>query len=133
MAGGLVGVTIMSVILAMIEVEARYVIGIFDAIARFARVPGEPAIGFVLYALVGIVVWPLLFLSLKPYVPLELDPAEAGMLFGAGLWVPFAVIGRGDMAGGLLLLYLSFTLVAHLAYGFSLGAVYAHLADVRPE
>ena len=123
--GGVVGTAVMSVVLAMIEVEARYAIGIFEAIARFARVPGEPALGFLIYVLVGTLAWPLLFLSLEEYVPLDLDPAVAGMLMGTVLWFAFAIIGRGDMGGPLLLVYLSFTLLAHLAYGFALGAVYA--------
>ncbi len=126
--GGAVGTAVMSMVLAMIEVEARYAIGIFEAIARFARVPGEPALGFVIYALVGTVAWPLLFLSLEQYVPLDLDPAVAGMLMGTVLWTAFAFIGRGDIGGPLLLVYLSFTLLAHLAYGFTLGAVYARFA-----
>lgn len=126
--GGAVGTTVMSVVLAMVEVEARYAIGVFDAIARFVRVPGNPALGFLIYALVGTLVWPLLFLSLESYVPLDLDPAVAGMVMGSVLWFPFAVVGRGDMAGPLLLVYLAFTLLAHLAYGFTLGAVYARLS-----
>lgn len=131
--GGAVGTAVMSVVLAMIEVEARYAIGIFEAIARFARVPGEPALGFLVYALVGTVAWPLLFLSLKQYVPLGLDPAVAGMLMGTALWIAFAIIGRGDMGGPLLLVYLTFTLLAHLAYGFVLGAVYARFSgDTGP-
>lgn len=126
--GGAVGTAVMSVVLAMVEVEARYALGIFDAIARFARVPGEPTLGFLVYVLVGVLVWPLLFLSLEQYVPLDLDPAVAGMLMGAVLWLAFAVIGRGDMSGPQLLVYLTFTLLAHLAYGFTLGAVYARFS-----
>lgn len=127
--GGAVGTAVMSVVLAMIEVEARYAIGIFEAIARFVRVPGNPALGFVIYALAGTFAWPLLFLSLEQYVPLDLDPAVAGMLMGTVLWFAFAFIGRGDISGSLLLVYLPFTLLAHLAYGFTLGAVYARFAD----
>lgn len=126
-AGG-VGTAVMSVILVMIEVEARYAVGIFEAIARFARVPGEPFLGFLVYAAVGTVAWPLLFLSLEPYVPAQLDPAVAGMGLGTLLWVAFAVIGRGDAGGAVLLIYLTFTLLAHLAYGFTLGAVFARLS-----
>jgi hypothetical protein len=127
--GGAVGTAVMSVILVIIEVEARYAIGIFEAIARFMRVPAEPVLGFLIYALLGTVAWPLLFLSLEPYVPATLDPAVAGMGLGALLWVAFAVIGRGGMGPALLLLYLTFTLAAHLAYGFTLGAVYAQLSE----
>lgn len=130
--GGAVGTAVMSVILAMVEVEARYAIGIFAAIARFVRVPGNPTLGFFVYAFVGTVVWPLLFLSLERYVPLDLDPAVAGMLMGVVLWFGFAAIGSSGMAGPLLLVYLTFTLLAHLAYGFTLGAVYARFADHSP-
>lgn len=125
--GGGVGTAVMSAILVMIEVEARYAIGIFDAIARFARVPGQPFLGFVIYAAVGTIAWPLLFLSLESYVPARLDPAVAGMGFGSLLWIAFVTIGRGAMSGPLLLIYLSFTLLAHLAYGFTLGAVFVRL------
>jgi hypothetical protein len=127
--GGAVGTAVLSVVLAMLEVEARYAIDIFGAIARFVRVPGNPALGFAIYAFVGTVVWPLLFLSLERYVPLDLDPAIAGMLLGSVLWFAFAFIGKGEMNTGLLLVYLTFTWVAHLAYGFSMGAVYAPLSD----
>lgn len=126
--GGAVGTAIMSLVLAMIEIEARYAIGIFEAIARFMRVPDNPALGFVIYVLVGTFVWPLLFLSLEAYVPLDLDPAIAGMLMGTVLWIAFAIIGEEGIGGALLLVYLSFTLLAHLAYGFAMGAVYARFA-----
>lgn len=126
-AAGGVATAVMSLALAMFEVEARYAIGIFEAIARFVRVPGNLFIGFVLYAVVGTIAWPLLFVSLKPYVPFDLDPAVAGMLLAVPLWVAFATVGHGSSQGTLLLLYLAFTLLAHLAYGFTLGAVYASL------
>jgi hypothetical protein len=130
-AGGLVGTTVMSVMLAVMEVEARGAMGLFAAIARFVRVPGNQFLGFSLYALVGIVVWPLLFLGLEQYLAVESDPAVRGMLMGALLWLGFAVVGRGEIAGVLLAVYLVFTLLAHLAYGFTMGAVYARLSRVE--
>ena len=127
--GGAVATMVMSAALAIFEVQTRYAIGIFAAIARFVRVPDNLFFGFVVYALVGTVAWPLLFVSLKPYVPLDLDPAVAGMLFALPLWVAFAVVGHGDIGGALTVLFVGFTLIAHLVYGFVLGAVYASLAD----
>lgn len=124
---GAVATVVMSLALAIFEVEARFALGIFAAIARFARVPGHLFLGFAVYALVGTVAWPLLFVSLEPYVPLDLDPAAAGMFLAIPLWAAFAVVGRGDNEGAILLLYAVFTLLAHLAYGFTLGAVYARL------
>lgn len=127
--GGVVGTAAMSVVLAIVEVETRHALGVFDAIARFVRAPGDPMLGFAIYALVGTFVWPLLFLSLERYVPLALDPAVAGMLMGAVLWLGFAIIGRGDITGMVLVIYVSFTLAGHLVYGFSMGAVYAELCN----
>jgi len=126
--GGAVGTAVMSLMLAIMEVEARGVMGLFDAIARFARVPGNQLLGFVVYALVGVLVWPLLFLGLEQYVGHERDPAVRGMGMGLVLWLGFAIVGRGDVGGVLLAVYLVFTLLAHLAYGFTLGAVYARLS-----
>ncbi|ELZ23192.1 hypothetical protein C475_16124 [Halosimplex carlsbadense 2-9-1] len=128
-AAGAVGTMVMSGALAIFEIQTRYAIGIFAAIARFVRVPDNLFAGFVVYALVGTVAWPLLFVSLKPYVPLDLDPAVAGMLFALPLWIAFAIVGRGDVTGAIVVLFVAFTLIAHLVYGFVLGAVYASLAD----
>lgn len=128
-AAGAVGTMVMSAALAIFEVQTRYAIGIFAAIARFVRVPDNLFAGFAVYVLVGTVAWPLLFVSLKPYVPLDLDPAVAGMLFALPLWIAFAIVGRGDVTGAIVVLFVAFTLIAHLVYGFVLGAVYANLAD----
>ncbi|WP_415381370.1 DUF6789 family protein [Halosimplex sp. TS25] len=129
LVAGAVATMVMSAALAIFEVQTRYAIGIFQAIARFVRMPDSVFLGFVVYALVGTVAWPLLFVSLKPYVPLDLDPAVAGMLFALPLWIAFAIVGRGDVTGAIVVLFVGFTLLAHLAYGFVLGAVYASLAD----
>ena len=126
--GGAVGTTVMSLMLAVMEVEARGAMDLFGAIARFARVPGNQFLGFSIYALVGVIVWPLLFLGLERYLSPSTDPAVKGMAMGAILWFGFAVVGRGDIGGALLFVYLAFTLVAHLAYGFTMGAVYARLS-----
>ncbi len=127
--GGLVGTAVMSMILAMVEVESRYAIGLFEAIARFARVPGNQFLGFVIFALVGTVAWPLLFLGLERYLVPDSDPAVRGILMGVILWIGFAIIGRGTIGGVLLIVYLAFSLVAHLAYGFTMGAVYDRLSN----
>ncbi len=126
-AGGVAGTAVLSLLLLFLEVETREALGIFDAIARFAGMPGQISLGFAVFVAAGIVAWPLLFLAVEDYLPRD-DPAAAGLLFGAALWVPFAVIGRGDLTGPELFIYAVFTLLAHLAYGFVLGAVTAHLA-----
>ena len=130
-AGGLAGTALMSLVFVLMEVQTRYVLHIFDVIARFVRRPGDPYVGFVLFAVAGVVVWPLLFVALEEYIPRGPDPAVQGMVFALPLWVLFAVTGRGDLAWPTLLIYATFTLFAHLVYGFTMGAVYAALAEGR--
>ncbi|SFK99208.1 hypothetical protein SAMN04487950_1796 [Halogranum rubrum] len=126
-AGGVVGMAVMSVLLLLLEVETREQIGVFDAVARFAGQPGNVFVGFVLFVLAGGIAWPLLFLALEDYIPTSPDPATRGAVFAVVLWVPFVVLGRGDIGGALLVIYAIFTLISHLAYGFVLGAVYGRL------
>jgi len=132
-AGGLVGTTLMSLVFVLMEVQTRYAIHLFDVIARFVRRPGDPYLGFLLFAVAGVVVWPLLFLALRQYIPRGPDPAVQGMVFATLLWVVFVVTGRGDLSGPILVVYGTLTLLAHLVYGFSLGAVYSSLAGVDPS
>ncbi|WP_332897475.1 DUF6789 family protein [Haladaptatus sp. CMSO5] len=128
-AGGAAGMALLSVMLVMFEVETRSQIGLFDVIARFVGLPGQTALGFILFALAGIFAWPLLFISLENYLPLWPDPAVRGMGFAVAFWVIFIVLGRGSLTGPILLMYGVTTLLAHLAYGFTLGAVYASLSE----
>lgn len=127
-AGGVAGTGLMSIVFALMEVQTRYVLLIFDVIARYVRQPGSPYVGFVLFAVVGSVVWPLVFVALEDYIPRGPDPAVRGMVFAAVLWIPFVITGRGDLGWPTVLLYATFTLFAHLVYGFTLGAVYASLS-----
>lgn len=127
-AGGVAGTALLSLLLLMLQVETRSAVEVFAAIARFVGVPGELTLGFLVFLLAGSVAWPLLFTVVERALPFE-DPASRGMAFALPLWVAFVVVGRGDMNGSLLAVYASFTLLAHLAYGYTLGAVYARLAD----
>lgn len=127
--GGIAATAAMSLVLLMVEVETRSVMEIFSVIARFIGTPGDPAVGFVLYALAGTIAWPLLFLALEPYLPRGPDPAARGVVFASILWIPFVITGRGDIGGPLLVFFGAYTLFAHWLYGFTLGAVYGRLLD----
>jgi len=128
--GGAVGTTVLSLLLLLLEVETRSAVRIFAVIARFAGVPGQHAVGFVIFLFAGVVAWPLLFVALERYIPRGPDPAARGVVFAAFLWVAFVLTGRGDVSGPLLLVFAAYTLIAHLAYGFTLGAVYARLTGM---
>lgn len=130
-AGGIAGTTVMSTLLLLLEVETRSAIQIFDVIARFVGTPGDSAVGFVLFALAGVVAWPLLFVALESYIPRGPDPAARGVVYASLLWIVFVVTGRGDLQGPVLVIYVAYTLFAHWAYGFTLGAVYGRFVD-RP-
>lgn len=129
LAGGVAGVTVLVTLLLFAAVQTRSAVPVFSVVARFVGVPGNVALGFALFVLAGAVAWPLVFLGLERYLPLWPDPAVRGVGFATALWVAFVLTGRGSLQGAVLLVYAAFTLVAHLAYGFVLGAVYGRLVD----
>lgn len=135
-AGGVTGISVMSLLLLLLNVQTRDQIPAFEVVARFVGVPGNVAVGFALFVIAGAVAWPLLFVALEEYIPGGPDPATRGMVLGVVLWVFFVVFGRGEIDGVLLSIYLVFTLLSHLAYGFVLGLVYSRLSGVtagRPD
>ncbi|QLD85143.1 hypothetical protein HWV23_05200 [Natronomonas halophila] len=92
-----------------------------------AVVPGDPtAVGYVLFLAGGMVTWPLLFASVGRYLPGG-SYAKQGAFFGFVLWTGFVLAFYDGYAGIALPLYVVFTFIAHLVYGFSLGAVFDYL------
>ncbi len=126
-AGGFAGTVVLSLLLLLLEVQTREQIQTFDVIARFVGVPGQYVVGFVIFVVAGVFAWPLVFVALEGYLPLGPDPAARAVGMGVALWVAFVITGRGDIGGPLLIIFAGYTLVAHVVYGFVLGAVYAHL------
>jgi hypothetical protein len=84
------------------------------------------AIGYALFLAGGMVTWPLLFASIGRYLPGG-SYAQQGAFFGFVLWTGFVLAFNAGYTGIALPLYVVFTLVAHLVYGFSLGAVFDYL------
>ncbi|WP_254542909.1 DUF6789 family protein [Halomarina pelagica] len=128
-AGGIAGTAVLTLLLILLEVQTREQIRAFDVIARFVGTPGQTAVGFVLFVLAGVFAWPLLFVALRDYIPRGPDPAAQGTIFAVVLWIAFAIAGRGDLSGAILILYTAYTFFAHLAYGFTLGVVYGHFRE----
>ncbi|MFB6087117.1 MAG: DUF6789 family protein [Haloarculaceae archaeon] len=133
-AGGLVGTALMTVVLAIGES-----FGLFsrDGFAVLTRMVGLESLvppvtfGYLMFLTAGMLTWPLLFASLKGYLPGERDPI-AGIAYGTALWTGF-VFAFYDGYGGLTLVgYLGITLLAHWVYGIGLGAVFEYLAN-RPD
>jgi hypothetical protein len=128
-SGGIAGTAVLSLLMIFLEVQTRSQIEIFHVIARFVGLPDHLVIGFALFVAAGILAWPLLFIALEPYIPRGPDPAARGVVFAFVLWVAFAITGRGSIGWPLIIIYVGLTLLAHLAYGFTLGAVYARLRE----
>lgn len=111
-------------ILLLVDVQTRARLPLFEALARLFRVPGQVGLGFLISVTFGVIVWPLLFIFVEPYLPPKDDEAVSGMLFAIGLWVGVVLLGTAEMRYLLLPFYLGATLVTNLAYGFTLGLVY---------
>lgn len=123
--GGIAGTTVMVALLVFLDVQTRSQLGLFEAVSRFAGTPGQPTVGFFLLALAGIVVWPLLFVLVEPYLSRSRDPRIRGLVFTVVLWSAFFLAGLGSAPPTGVILYGALTLVTYLLYGFALGEVYA--------
>jgi hypothetical protein len=122
-AGG-AGSAVLLCILYIASQQGFFDIGAFGSFAGFLfldTVAPPVLAGVGLFFFIGMVVWPLIFLSIESYLPGK-DFPQRGMTFGAVLWTGFAV---GFYPSGYSLtqtaLYLVFTLFGHLAYGFFTG------------
>lgn len=114
----------MTVALLIVDVETRSRLSLFEVLARFFGMPGQVGRGLLIFLFFGIVVWPLLFALLYPYLPPQQDPAVKGMVLATVLWMGFVLIGTTQINVALILFYLVVTLLTHLVYGFTLGLVY---------
>jgi len=134
--GGLVGTGALTVGLLIARSLDAFELSSFGTLAELTGfnmlLPLNPtAVGYVLFLLTGMVMWPLLFASIGSYLPGK-KYATRGLPFGFVLWTGFAPAFYEGYTGLAMVLYFGLTLAAHFAYGFSLGAVFDYLGD-RPE
>ena len=133
-AGGLVGTALMTVVLLIGESFGVFSRASFATVTEMVGLEGVfPPVtaGYVLFVLAGMFPWPLLFASLKDYLPGGRDPVH-GIYFGTALWTGFVFAFYGGYTGLALAGYLVVTLVAHWVYGIGLGAVFEYLST-RPD
>jgi hypothetical protein len=134
--GGLVGTGALTVGLLIARSLGAFQIESFGTLTELTGfnvlLPLSPtAVGYVLFLLTGMVLWPLLFASIGSYLPGE-KYATKGLPFGFVLWTGFAPAFYEGYSGLMLVLYLVLTLGAHFSYGFTLGAVFDYLGN-RPS
>lgn len=100
--------------------------------------PPNPAVGWVIHFLIGALLWGALFSALFDKLPAA-SAAVKGIVFSIGAWL-LMMIGPMPMAGaGLFGLNIGIqapvaTLVLHIVFGGTLGAVFLRLytADQPP-
>ncbi|WP_435077384.1 DUF6789 family protein [Halococcus sp. AFM35] len=126
--GGVVGTFVLGFFLLVLDTQARGALSVAGVIARFLGISGRPVLAIALFAVLTAVGWPLLFVAVEEYLPLGPDPAARAVVFAGVIGVVFVAVGRGTIAGPILVIYVGFSLLAHLAYGFVLGSVYGRLA-----
>lgn len=128
---GVAGTSVMMLIFLFTQAQTRSQLGVPEAIARFARVPEQPYVGLVVFIAAGIFLWPIVFAVVQQWftdLPGGTDIGIRGLFYGVVLWFLFLVLGTGELTWPFVMLYLVFTLIGHLAYGFTLGVVYQRLA-----
>jgi hypothetical protein len=128
--GGIAAMIVMTVFLSFIEIQTRSQFGFFGAIARFSGTPDRLVLGFVLFAIAGIILWPLLFVVIEPSLPgpnLHVN----GLIVGVILWFVFLTFGAHIDKPTTLILYGVLTLLVFLIYGLTFGEVYSRLLRKR--
>jgi hypothetical protein len=133
-AGGLVGTAMLTVGLLIAETFNAFSRDSFAFLTRMVGLEAYvPAVlfGYLLFLVGGMVPWPLLFASLKEYLPGGSDPVK-GAFFGVAIWTGFVGAFYTGHSGAQFALYVVFTLLAHVSYGIGLGAVFNYFMT-RPD
>ncbi|QIO21719.1 DUF6789 family protein [Haloarcula sp. JP-L23] len=133
-AGGLVGTAMMSVVFLIAQSLGAFNLSDFAILTELVGLTGyvpEVLFGYIIFLGGGMFPWPLLFASLKEYLPGKSDPVS-GAFFGAAMWTGFVLAFYTGQSGLTLALYAVLTLVAHVVYGIGLGAVFNYFAT-RPD
>lgn len=125
-AGGIVGTMLMTGVLFIVNATLTPRIDVFGTLAELAGVGDAPGVGLALFFGAGMFAWPLLFVTLGAYLPGSTRPQQ-GIVFAAVLWTGFITAFYSRYAGFDLVVFVVFSVVTHLAYGWVLGFVSARL------
>lgn len=120
--GGVAGTVVLSFLLVLLEAQTRSQIRAGDVVVRYVGILGQQSIAVAIFVLVTAVVWPLVFVTLdrRDLLPGRTRGRRA-VVFSIALALAFAVTGRGDLSGPVLVLYGVGVLGAHVAYGLTLA------------
>ncbi|WP_331235309.1 DUF6789 family protein [Natronorarus salvus] len=133
---GTAATAVMMLVFLFLATQTRLTLDVPAIIARFVGLPGEDVVGMAIFTAAGILAWPVLFVAISPYLGRLLrtdDPTVQAVVFAFGLWIAFVLLGRPEeLSAQFLFIYLFFTFLAHLAYGFTLGVVYERFGGKPP-
>jgi hypothetical protein len=130
--GGFVGTALMTVVLLVAASLGGFELSSF---ATTAELIGAEAVfgadllvpvGYVIFLGGGMTTWPLLFASMGEYLPGR-KYAHKGLFYGFVLWTGFVLAFYAGYSGTALAVYIVATLLAHVGYGFALGAIFDYL------
>lgn len=133
-AGGLVGTAMMTVVFLIAQSLGAFSLTDFAVLTELVGLTGyvpEVLFGLFIFLGGGMFPWPLLFASLKAYLPGRSD-LVSGAFFGGAMWTGFVLAFYADQSGFTLVLYAVLTLIAHVVYGTGLGAVFNYFST-RPD
>jgi len=123
--GGAVGTVGIVAVLFAGDVLSGYRARPFAVVATYVLARPDATAGLALFAALGAVGWPFVFLAFRAYLPGRGDAAR-GVAFAVALWVGSLVL---LVAAGTPWWFPGVALVGHLAYGGLLGLVYGRLGD----
>ncbi|PSP94999.1 hypothetical protein BRC91_03055 [Halobacteriales archaeon QS_4_62_28] len=133
-AGGLVGTAMMTVVLLIAESLGffeREAFALLTELVGIEELVPPILVGYIIFLGGGMFPWPLLFASLKAYLPGQRDPVS-GAFFGFAIWTGFVLGFYTGQSGLALAGYAALTLVAHVVYGVGLGLVFEYFST-RPD
>ncbi|WP_455449772.1 DUF6789 family protein [Natrinema thermotolerans] len=125
-AGGFVGTMLLTGTLLVAVALGSFDLEAFATLATFIGLPANLALGYGLFLLGGMTVWPLLFLSLGEYLPGELT-LVTGLWYATVIASGFALAFYTGQSGLELVTYVLFVIVAHWVYGLGLAGTIAVL------
>jgi hypothetical protein len=129
---GVAGTAVLSVLLLGLEVQTRSRVRVAEVLVAYVGTPGQQSVAILIFVLVTAVLWPLAFVALESR---DLLPGRTrtrrAVIFALALAVAFAITGRGELSGPVLVLYGAAVLGAYVAYGLTLARMLRPLS--RPE
>ncbi|MBL8593695.1 MAG: hypothetical protein JNK01_13505 [Devosia sp.] len=136
LAKGLVAGFVATVVLsaAMVAKQMMGLMPELDVATMLTSMLGLPdvALGWVMHFMIGTVAWGVAFAVVVPYLPGSL--VMRGVLFGIAAWLMMMIAVMPMAGAGLFGLQLGImaplaTLMLHILYGATLGAVFAAMPD----